>query len=217
MFEGNEMKPTHSSARLVFLGAIFALAQIFLVQLTFTQVAGAQSTPTASQQLQLSAFAAGTGIFTDLKGGKNLAITAGADLTFLGFRSIKPALEFRGSYPVDSGHISSQKSFLFGPKVEYRMNRLHPYADFLFGRGQINYLDGGFIVGDLDYLSSNTFIYSPGVGLDYDLNHHFAAKADVQFQHWNTPVTPSGAIHPTSVSLGLVYTFDFNRGHSYFQ
>jgi hypothetical protein len=206
-----------TSVRTAFLGAIFTLAQIVLVQCSLSQAASAQSIPAASQQLQLSAFAGGTGVFTDLKGGKNLDITAGADLTFLGFRLLQPAVEIRGSYPIDSGQISSQKSFLVGPKVEYSMNRLHPYADFLVGRGAINYLKGGYITGDLDYLSSNTFIYSPGVGVDYDLNHHFAVKADVQFQHWNTPVTSSGSIHPTALTLGLVYTFDFNRGRGRFR
>ena len=38
----------------------------------------AQSKPAATQQLQLSAFVGGTGTFTDLAGGKNLDITAGA-------------------------------------------------------------------------------------------------------------------------------------------
>ena len=193
--------------RPVWLAAVFAL-----VQFSFMQAASAQSAPTAIQPLQISAFLAGTGTFTNLGGGKNLDITAGADLTFLRFRLIKPAFEVRGSYPIDSGHISSQKSFLLGPRVEYPIGRLHPYADFLFGRGQIDYLNGGYIVGNLDYISSNTFIYSPGVGVDYDLSHYFAVKADVQFEHWNTPVTPSGSINPTALTLGLVYNFDFNSG-----
>jgi hypothetical protein len=204
------MKYTRSFVRLVRLTAIFALAHVSL-----TQIATAQSAPTATQQLQLSAFLGGTGVYTKLEGGKNLDITAGADLTFLGFRLFKPAFEIRGSYPIDSGQISSQKSFLLGPKVEYPLGRLHPYADFLVGRGQIDYLNGGFPVGDLDYISSNTFIYSPGIGLDYSLTHSFAIKADLQFQHWNTPVIPSGSIHPTAITLGAVYTFDFNRGRRY--
>jgi hypothetical protein len=174
--------------------------------------ASAQSTPAATQQLQLSVFAGATGTFTNLEGGKNLGITAGADLTFLRFRRFKPAFEVRGAYPVNGGHISSQKVFLLGPKVEYPIGRLHPYADFLIGRGEIDY-HPPFVVGDLEYLSSNTVVYSPGVGLDYNLTHNLAIKADAQFQHWNTPVTASGTINPKAYTLGAVYTFDFNHHH----
>ena len=190
--------------------AILALAALILMA---DPSAFPQSMPTATQQLQLSAFAAGTGTFTNLEGGKNLDITAGADLTFLSFHLFRPAFEIRGSYPIDSGHISSQKSFLLGPRVEYPLGRLHPYADFLVGRGQIDYLNGGFPVNCCSaVLISNTFVYSPGVGVDYGLTHHLAFKADVQFEHWNTPV-PAGAIHPTALTLGVVYLFNFNPGH----
>src|ERR1700727_1251567 len=136
--------------------------------------AGAQAVPAGTQQLQLSAFGAATGTFTDLEGGKNLGITAGADLTFLAFRTFRPSFELRGTYPIDKGHISSQKTFLLGPKVEYPIGRLHPYVDLLFGRGQINFAPPGFIFGNFRYISTNTFVYSPGVGLDYSLTHNLA-------------------------------------------
>jgi opacity protein-like surface antigen len=196
------MTYTKFSAKLALFTAVAAL----------THTALAQAAPAGTQKLQLSAFAAVTGTFTGLEGGKNLAITAGADLTYLGFR-FRPAIEARGTYPIDEGHISSQKNFLVGPKVEYPIGKLHPYADFLFGRGQIDYHSPGFVYGDTLFISSNTFVYSPGVGLDYNLTHNLAIKGDVQFQHWDTPVTASGTIHPTALSLGVVYNFDFNRGH----
>jgi opacity protein-like surface antigen len=186
---------------------------LFTAVSALTQTASAQAAPAGTQKLQLSAFAAATGTFTDLEGGKNLAITAGADLTYLGFRRFRPAFEIRGTYPIDEGHISSQKNFLLGPKVEYPIGKLHPYADFLFGRGQIDYHAPGFVFGDTLFISSNSFVYSPGVGLDYNLTHNLAIKGDVQFQHWDTPATASGTIHPTALTLGVVYNFDFNRGH----
>lgn len=177
----------------------------------------AQSAPAATQQLQLSAFVAGTGTFTDLSGGKNLAITAGLDITVLHFRAFRPAAEIRGTYPFYGGTINSQKNFLVGPKVEYPIGRLHPYADFLIGRGGIDYLRGGYIFGDIKYLSSNTVVYSPGVGFDYNLTHNLAVKADFQYQHWDTPATPSGSIHPIALTLGGVYIFDFNSRHRHNQ
>jgi hypothetical protein len=177
----------------------------------------AQSTPTATQQLQLSAFVGGTGTFTDLAGGKNLDITAGADIAVLTFRHFRPAAEIRGSYPIDEGTISSQKNFLLGPKFEYPLGRLHPYASFLIGRGGIDYIRGGYIFGNVRYLSSNTLVLSPGVGLDYNLTHQLAVKVDFQYQHWNTPAVASGSINPKATTLAAVYAFDFNPRHHHTQ
>ncbi|MEI9978170.1 MAG: outer membrane beta-barrel protein [Edaphobacter sp.] len=184
---------------------------VFLAVCALSRVALSQASPAGTQHLELSAFAGVTGTFTDLAGGKNLGITAGADLTFLGFRLFRPSLEARGTYPIDKGKISSQKNFLVGPRVEYPIGRLHPYADFLFGRGEIDYKF--YIFGNNIFIKTNTFIYSPGVGLDYNLTHNLAANADVQFQHWDTQAVPSGAIHPTAITVGARYTFDFNHGH----
>ena len=177
----------------------------------------AQAIPAGTQKLQLSAFAGGTGTFTDLEAGKNFGITAGADLSFLFFRLVRPSFEIRGTYPIDGGHISAQKNFLLGPKVEYPIGRFHPYVDFLVGRGQIDYHSPGFLFGDFRYLSSTTTVYSPGLGLDYNLTHNIAIKADAQFQHWDTPVTTSGVLHPTAVTLGVLYNFDFNPHHRHTQ
>ena len=180
---------------------------------SLTSMAFGQAAPAGTQQLQLSAFGGLTGTYTGLDGGKNLAITAGGDVEYLGFRRFLPAFELRGTYPIDEGHISSQKSFLLGPKVEYPIGHLHPYADLLFGRGEIDYGSLGYTFDNIIYLSTNTFIYSPGVGLDYNLTHNLAVKADAQFQHWDTPAVPSGVIHPTALTFGALYSFDFNHGH----
>jgi hypothetical protein len=190
-----------------------ALAPLaILITVIFVAAIGhAQGVPTATQQLQISAFGGVTGTFTNLEGGKNLGITAGADLTYLPFRLARPSVEIRGTYPIDSGTISSQKSFLVGPKVEHPFGRLHPYVDFLIGRGEINYNQGGFAVGDILYISSNSTIYSPGAGVDFNFTRRIDLKADFQYQHWDTPVVASGVIHPVALTLGAIYRFDFNR------
>jgi hypothetical protein len=194
---------------------IRALAPLaILIAITsLSPIGDAQGVPTATQQLQLSAFAGGTGTFTDFEGGKNLDITAGVDLTYLGLRLARPSLEVRGSYPIDKGTISSQKSILAGLKVEHPFGRLHPYVDFLIGRGEIDYGTGGFAVGDLLYLSSTSNIYSPGVGVDYNFTRRVDLKADLQYQHWDAPVVPSGVIHPVAMTLAATYRFDFNPRH----
>jgi opacity protein-like surface antigen len=192
---------------------IKALAPLgILIAVMFVAAIGhAQGVPTATQQLQLSAFGGVTGTFTNLEGGKNLGITAGADLTFLPFQLVRPSFEIRGTYPVDKGTISSQKNFLVGPKVEHTFGRLHPYVDFLIGRGEIDYNQGGFAVGDILYISSNSTIYSPGAGVDFNFTRRIDLKADFQYQHWDAPVVVSGVIHPVALTLGAVYRFDFNR------
>ena len=190
---------------------------LFTAVSALTHTALPQATPAGTQKLQLSAFAGVTGTFTGFEGGKNLGITAGADLTYLGFRLFRPSFEARGTYPIDEGHISSQKNFLLGPKVEYPLGKLHPYADFLIGRGQIDYHSPGFIFGNTLYISTNTVVYSPGVGVDYNFSHNLALKADAQFQHWDTPVVASGTIHPVALTLGVVYNFDFNPRHRHNQ
>src|SRR5271156_829630 len=156
------MKDIQTLARLALFAAISAL----------THTAYPHAPPAGTQKPQLSAFAAGTGTFTDFEGGKNLAITAGADLTFLNFRTFRPSFEARGTYPIDGGHISSQKNFLLGPKVEYPIGHFHPYVDFLIGRGEIDFHSPGFIVGNFLFISTNTVVYSPGLGLDYNLTHN---------------------------------------------
>jgi opacity protein-like surface antigen len=201
------MTYTKLSVKLALFTAVSALAHTALPQ----------AAPAGTQKLQLSAFVAATGTFTGFEGGKNLGITAGADLTYLGFRLFHPSFEARGTYPIDKGHISSQKNFLLGPKVEYPLGKFHPYADFLIGRGQIDYHSPGFIYGNTLYISTNTVVYSPGVGVDYNFTHNLALKADAQFQHWSTPVIASGTIHPVALTFGVVYNFDFNPRHRHNQ
>ncbi len=173
----------------------------------------AQTASTASQQLELSAFAGVTGTFTRIAGGKNLDITGGVDLTYLPFRLLRPTLELRGTYPVDNGTLDGQRNFQGGIKVEHDFGRLRPYADFLIGRGQIDYGFGGFRVGDILYISSTSNIYSFGGGADLDLTPHVALKGDVQVQHWDSPVVISGTLYPVALTLGGVYRFDFNSHH----
>jgi hypothetical protein len=193
-------------AKLIFL----ALAQ------TGGLYAHAQAVPTASQRLQLSTFAGGTGNFTGLNSGKNLGVTAGVDLGFRSFFSLNPFLEARGTYPIDRGHIDSQKNALGGLKVVKTYGRFNPYVDILLGRGEIYYNNGypGAKNPSFSYLKSPAHVLSPGGGLDIELTDHFAIKIDAQFQRYSTPVTNSGYIYSKPITLGLVYRLHFDRyGH----
>lgn len=171
----------------------------------------AQAAPTATRTVDLSAFGGVAGVYTGLADGRNASIVAGVDLGLSGWRTVRPAIEVRGLYPVDSGSVGGQKSILFGPQVSFLpKRRLHPYADFLLGRGEMDYLHGGYRFNGFQYLSSTTWVYSPGFGLDYDLTPHFSIKADGQAQRWSGYMpTPSGGLWNKVGTVGIVYHFNF--------
>jgi hypothetical protein len=184
--------------------------------------ARAQAMDTASQQLALSAFGAATGTFTDIYDSatndiqaKNLGITAGVDLRVGHFGHYDPSIEVRGTYPFHKGTIASEKNVLGGIKIErpYFHEMIHPYGGILYGRGEINYQGTGYYVPStsLVYYYTVTNVLSPFAGVDFEVSHHFAIKADAQFVHYNTPVVRSGSIDAVPVSFGVVYKFDFNR------
>src|ERR1017187_9403400 len=88
---------------------------LLLATLSWAYAAVAQEAhPTATRQLQLSAFGAVSGVFTGLEGGKNFAVTAGGDLGLPAWLGIRPTIEIRGRYPTDHGLVDSQKDILGG-------------------------------------------------------------------------------------------------------
>jgi hypothetical protein len=180
------------------------------VGLSGLQMARGQAMPTASQGSNLSVFGGVTGVYTGIDQGRNLGITAGADYTIGGFFGFRPAVEVRGTYPIHDGHVDDQKSILAGVRVERPIRRFHPYGDFLIGRGEINYISL-FAIGFDQYIRTDSTVYSPGAGFEYDLTHHFAVRTDAQLQHWDTPVNPSGSAWAKQGTVSVTYRFDFNH------
>jgi hypothetical protein len=173
-----------------------------------------QALPTASRTLQLSAFGGLSGDYIGLSGGKNLGITAGVDLGLIPYHGVRPTVEVRGTFPIDDGHIASQKSILFGPRFDFLLNRrLRPYGDFLFGRGEMDYNNGGYIIGNEIFLLTTTNVWAVGGGFDYDLTHSFSLKVDGQFEHWGQSPTPSGSVYSKVGTVALVYRFNFDHRH----
>ena len=171
--------------------------------------------PTALQTLQLSTFAGVSPVFTGLGGGRNLSFTAGVDLAVHPYRGLRPTLEVRGTYPMDSGNVDSQKDILGGLRVDYPIgHRFHPYGDFLFGRGEMKY-GAGYFFNNFEYVLTTTYVDSPGAGVDFDLTPHFGVKLDAQFQRWSAVPTPSGTIWNKAATAALIYRFQFKpyRGH----
>ena len=170
--------------------------------------------PAANKLFEISSFGGLNGTYTGLSGGRNLGITAGVDVGIRSFHGFRPFLEGRGTYAIDGGQIDRQKNALGGVRVERQvLPSLRVYGDFLLGRGQIDYENGGYPSPDRQYLilSSTSDVYSPGGGAEYRLTEHVSALVDAQFQRYDTPATVSGSLWSKAVTVGARYRFNFNR------
>lgn len=173
--------------------ALFS-SSIALLAVISAPNACAQATYTADRIDGFSVFGTFTGLDTDY-GVKDYGYTVGGDLTHsLKSRLFVPSLEVR--YMGSTGPAITEDSFLGGLKVEARLHRFSPYADFLIGYGKINYVNVNF--GD------NSIAYDAGVGLDYRVTSHFAVKVDAQEQFWKLGQATS-ELTPQSISAGIVY------------
>ena len=176
--------------------------------LVSVHAARAQAVPTASANVQLSAFAGVSANFTGVQLAGNKDVTAGVDIGFRPFAGFFPALEARGLYPISKSDIVNQENVLAGIRLGRRKENFNPYGDVLFGRGKLNYPNGlpnaanTFIV-----LSNTSNVLSFGGGLDYNLSRHFGAKGDFQFQKYDTPVTASGSVYSKVFSAGMTYRY----------
>jgi hypothetical protein len=186
---------------------ILSLAALLAIPL-WVSAAAAQSLPTASRPLELSAFGGVSADYTGFNGGKNGSLSAGVDLALPPYRGLRPTLELRGIYPEDKGTIVSQKAGFGGLRVDFLLgHRYHPYGDFLFGRGEMDYAAPGYPYNNYNFLVTTTYVYSPGGGVDIDLPHHLALKLDAQYQSWGGTPTTSSSVHSTIGTLGVVYRF----------
>jgi hypothetical protein len=124
---------------------------------------------------------------------------------------LRPVVEVRGTYPMDRGLVVAQKDAMGGLRVNFLLGRrIHPYGDFLAGRGEMDYrLD--YIFGIKIYDDTTTWVYSPGVGFDYDLTDRLSLKVDAQLQHWGETPTTKGRIYSSVGTVGLVYRFNFRN------
>ncbi len=186
----------------------------FTVALCGLGLGRAQVGPTATQALALSAFGGATGDYTGLGGGRNLSITAGADLDFRTRQlfGLQPAAEVRGTYPVKSGQVDGQKDILGGLRESWHYGRLRPYGDILVGAGRLTYVHGiANPAHTLLYLQSNSLVLSPGAGAELRLTDRFALRGDVQLQRYSSPVSVSGHIYAKPITFAIVYRFDRNH------
>ncbi len=169
--------------------------------------AQAQNIPTAVSRIQLYGWGGVAGNFTGLSLAKNGDIVVGADLEFHPFFTLYPALEVRGLYPLDKGHIVAEKNALVGLRLGRHVHPFSPYGDLLFGRGELNFKSPGYPTPDGNFyvLSNTSNVISFGAGTDYSLTPRFALKGDFQFQRYASPVSTTGYVYSKLFTVGVVY------------
>jgi hypothetical protein len=171
----------------------------------------AQAVATASANTRISGWVGLTGNYTGIALAKNAGITAGVDIGFRPFAGFYPSLEGRGMYPIAKGNIVSQENFVGGLKLARRKDRLHGYGDILYGRGKLNYANGGYPNSDDTFLvlANTSSVLSLGGGVDWDWGDHFGLKGDVQLQRYQSPVTATGDLYSKVFTVGLIYRVGF--------
>lgn len=169
----------------------------------------AQSPPTATQQAGAEVFLAATGTHTGLGSGKNIGLTAAADLAIHRSQYFIPSIEIRGTWPIYVGHTDSYRDLMGGLKFSKAWRRDQIYADALYGRAQIEYEDGGYPNPSHTFLykKSPSNILSLGGGFELPLFGSFALRADAQWQRYSSPVASSGHLNAFPVSVGIAYRF----------
>ena len=114
---------------------------------------------------------------------------------------VAPSLEARVN--LTNGTDVKERTYLAGLQAKARVfRRYHPYADFLVGTGTIH-----FNTRATGYVGDNSTIYNYGGGIDIDLIHHFALRADIQRQNWALGGSPT--FHPVILLFGVNYTIPF--------
>ena len=123
---------------------------------------------------------------------------------------------------VDNGSIVGEEHAEGGLRLGKRYGSFRPYVDFLFGRGELNYQNGGLAVPmqAFRYIQTTSNVVSPGLGFEVDVSEQLAVRFDGQYQIWNVPFDPSGktsnATHISSFpgTVAVVYRFSWlQHGH----
>jgi hypothetical protein len=156
-----------------------------------------------------------SGVNTGYDSSRNLSLTAGTDVGFQPHWGLYPSLEIRGSVPLASGDVASQKNFMAGVKLSKPYGRVTPYFNFLAGRTEFRYKNFPFTPDfSTYYVQSTSNLLSPGGGVDFAISRQISFKADAQLGLYSSPVAASGRGVLSSVSVGLNYRFSLDRSRN---
>ena len=169
----------------------------------------AQANPAAAKIGDISTFVAVSRIWPDY-GGANNGFTFGADYTHYILRlPVVPSLEFR--VKKSSGQAVDETTVGGGIRVERTIKNYRPYATFLVSKGTIHYNFSNPYTPHptgQPYTQDGSIVYSPGLGLDYDLTYNWAVRADYQFESWTLGNTLP--LTPRALTIGVLYRVLFH-------
>lgn len=111
---------------------------LFLAGTTLTTSSSAQATATASATSNLELFGGVSKVYTGVQ-GQNTSFTAGGDFILRRFAGLVPAAEVRGTYAFRKSNVAAEKNILGGVKLSRELGPIHPYVNFLAGRGSIDF------------------------------------------------------------------------------
>jgi hypothetical protein len=184
------------------ISCVLFLATSFL--LLSSRNLSAQATAAASKFGDLSTFAAYSRISPDY-GPPNGGFTFGAGYTHYLRLPLTPTLEFRIKRS-SNGAAVNENTWGGGIRIEHTIQNFHPYGTFLISKGTIHYNFSNpynpHPTGQ-PYTQDGSIVYSPGLGVDYDLTYRWAVRADYQFECWNLGYNQT--LSPTALTIGVLY------------
>jgi hypothetical protein len=188
------MKPLHPCF------SFFRFASILLAT-AIAPSCSAQAIPDADKAADISAFLGFQYANPDYGAPNNTGVGAGLNYTRYFPIPVAPSIEARAN--LTNGTNVKERTYLVGLQAKARVfRRYHPYVDFLLGKGTIH-----FNTHATGYIGDNSTVYNFGGGIDIDLLHNFALRADIQRQSWSLGSSPG--FNPLIGMIGLHYTFPF--------
>jgi opacity protein-like surface antigen len=184
---------------------IFSVLTLLLFAL-HSKSLGAQGLPTASKEAAISFFGTYSRVDTDRDSQKDNGLTLGFAYTHYFNRFITPSLEIRGK--IANGGSVGEKTFGGGIRVEHRLKKFSPYADFFASYGKITFTQPNTTGPGSSYRYDDSTVYSVGGGLDYYITSEWAARVDYQFEHWNVGLR--NTFTPQIFSIGVLYRIPFH-------
>jgi opacity protein-like surface antigen len=184
---------------------IFSLLTLLLIVL-YSQSLGAQGIPTASKEAAISFFGAYSRVYTDRNSQKDNGFTFGVAYTHYFDWFLTPSLEVRGK--IANGGTVGEKTFGGGIRVEHRLKKFSPYANFFGSYGKITFTQPNTSGPGPSYRYDDSTVYSTGAGLDYYITSEWAARVDYQFEHWNVGL--HNTFTPQIFSIGVLYRIPFH-------
>jgi hypothetical protein len=173
--------------------------------------AGAQDMPTRTQGASLQVFGLVSYVQPHYDTANNKGGALGADIDFRPFYLMEPSVEVRATFA--PGSDVSQTTYDFGPRLEFNLGRLKPYATILIGTGNITFTQP-IMTPTGPYTHDNSVVFSEGFGADYMLSPQIGLRGDIMVQSWNLGGqgnSTSSSFNPHLYSFGVDYRFDFNR------